>query len=77
MKTWPIVERWDSHPLDLKDAQGRFRRSEWNYFLVDQKAGVWRYGSMGVWEYGGCKMTPILPHPHTIFFLRVLRALCG
>ncbi|GEM_PF-5318463 len=45
MKSWPIVERWDSHPLDLKDAQGRFRRSEWNYFLVDQEAGA----LMGYW----------------------------
>lgn len=45
MKRWPIVERWDSHPLDLKDAQGRFQRSEWNYFLVDQEAGA----LMGYW----------------------------
>lgn len=40
-----VIERWDSHPLDLKDSQGRFRRSEWNYFLVDQAAGV----LMGYW----------------------------
>ncbi len=45
MKTWPVVERWDSHPLDLKDAQGRFKRSEWNYFLVDQASGM----LMGYW----------------------------
>lgn len=40
-----LVEHWDSHPLDLKDSLGRFRRSEWNYFLVDQAAGV----LMGYW----------------------------
>ncbi len=42
---WPIVERWDSHPLDLKDPLERFKRSEWNYFLVDQESGV----LMGYW----------------------------
>ncbi len=40
-----VIEYWDSHPLDLKDPQGRFQRSEWNYFLVDQAAGV----LMGYW----------------------------
>jgi uncharacterized cupin superfamily protein len=45
MTAWAVVERWDSHPLDLKDPQGRFRRSEWNYFLVDSPAGV----LMGYW----------------------------
>jgi uncharacterized cupin superfamily protein len=45
MQSLPIVERWGSHPLDLRDAQGRFERSEWNYFLVDQAAGV----LMGHW----------------------------
>jgi uncharacterized cupin superfamily protein len=37
---WPVVVRWDEQALDLKDPQERFRRSSWNYFLVDQQAGV-------------------------------------
>lgn len=41
----PVVAGWDSHPRNLKDAQGRFELSEWNYFLVDQEAGV----LMGYW----------------------------
>jgi uncharacterized cupin superfamily protein len=42
----PIVVRWDDPPLDLKDPQERFRRSEWNYFVVDQQAGV----LIGYWQ---------------------------
>lgn len=43
--SWPVVARFGSPPLHLKDPQERFERSEWNYFVVDQDAGV----LMGCW----------------------------
>ena len=40
MREWPIVEKWGDHSRDLSESQGRFRRSDWNYFIVDQKLGA-------------------------------------
>ncbi|MCC7354357.1 MAG: DUF861 domain-containing protein [Anaerolineae bacterium] len=42
----PLVEHWDSHPLDLIDPQERFKTSRWNYFLKDQASHV----LAGYWE---------------------------
>jgi DHA1 family multidrug resistance protein-like MFS transporter len=45
MKDQPVVVRWNTYPLDLKDPMERFRRSQWNYFLADPEAKV----LMGYW----------------------------
>ena len=42
----PVIERWDSHLLDLTDPKRRFKISRWNYFLKDPATGV----VMGNWE---------------------------
>ena len=42
----PLVVRWDSFPLNIHDAQNRFKVSEWNYFYVDREADL----LMGYWE---------------------------
>jgi ethanolamine utilization protein EutQ (cupin superfamily) len=42
----PVIERWDTHSLDLTDPKRRFKVSRWNYFLKDPATGV----VMGYWE---------------------------
>jgi uncharacterized cupin superfamily protein len=34
------VFKWGQPRLNLSDRQKRFLRSEWNYFLIDQEAGI-------------------------------------
>lgn len=40
MNAWPVLIKWGDPPLDLQDPLVRFKRSDWNYFLVDQEAGI-------------------------------------
>lgn len=42
----PIVIRWDTFPLDLRDPLKRFKHSQFNYFFKDQEAQL----LMGLWE---------------------------
>lgn len=45
MAELPVVVRWDSYPLDLKDPQERFQRSQWNYLPTSPDAKL----LMGYW----------------------------
>jgi uncharacterized cupin superfamily protein len=40
MKHTSQVYKWGQPPLNIQDPQKRFRKSEWNYFLIDQNAGI-------------------------------------
>ena len=35
-----LVEKWGARSFDLKDPLGRFKRSEFNYFLKDKSIGL-------------------------------------
>jgi uncharacterized cupin superfamily protein len=45
LRTIPYVEKYADSRLNLKDPLGRMKRSDWNYFFLDQKnkffAGYW------------------------------------
>jgi len=45
LRTLPFVEKYAESRLNLKDPMGRMKRSNWNYFFLDQKnkcfAGYW------------------------------------
>ena len=51
----PFVEKYADSQLVLKDALGRMKRSDWNYFFLDQKnkcfAGYWE-AEQGAEELG-------------------------